>query len=122
MAVVSPKPFVWPFISEIVSVEVNDVPIEADTLSVSGDGSVYSEETQIAKAARIEEPERPQWLAKSELLANQHASSPRKDASSVYNVSGWSEGYFEVTEDGHLAVKPQGGKPATDEFPLPSRC
>jgi hypothetical protein len=95
-----------------------------EALSLSGDSCVYLEEGNIAKAARLEEPARQNWeptcaaaapaMVEFPVLSCQVDSSSwdPSDAAKLYNVSGWSEGYFEVSNDGCLAVKPQGGKSA----------
>ena len=112
----------WAFIGGVSEVNVqtsNENDCKDEALSVSGDSSVYSEDGNIAKAARLEEPTRREWAAPRVTTSPKptHAQLPTQgqgwtpaDASAVYNVHGWSEGYFEVTSDGHLAVKPQGGE------------
>lgn len=115
----------------VVNKEIREDSIETEkdeALSMSGDSSVYSEEGNIAKAARLEEPTRRNWepakpigvpaLVES-LAPGLQAGSPSwdpSDAAKLYNVSGWSEGYFSVTSDGRLAVRPQGGKHTIFEF------
>jgi hypothetical protein len=101
-----------------------------EALSISGDSSVYSEEGNIAKAARREEPTRQNWEPTIPSIAAPHTQSPSRscqvdssswnpsDAAKLYNVAGWSEGYFAVSSDGHLAVRPQGGKPTFFYFHL----
>lgn len=110
----------WAFLGGVSEVNVQaaiDNECKDEALSVSGDSSAYSEDGNIAKAARIEEPTRREWAALQVTspatpthapIANQGWTPT--DASAVYNVHGWSEGYFEVTSDGNLAVKPHGGK------------
>jgi hypothetical protein len=102
----------------------DSIEIEKDeALSTSGDNSVYFEEGNIAKAARLEEPTRQNWEPTKTNAAPALVESPapscqvdssswhHSDAAKLYNVAGWSEGYFAVSNDGRLAVKPQGGKP-----------
>jgi hypothetical protein len=100
------------------------IEIEKDeALSMSGDSSVYTEEGNIVKAARLEEPTRQNWEPTKPTIAAPLVESPSpscqvdssswvpSDAAKMYNVNGWSEGYFAVSSDGRLTVKPQGGKP-----------
>lgn len=83
-----------------------------ETLSTSsGDtSSVYSDE-QVAKAPRLEEPtSRPSPPPPPPVPPSPERVWSFADAASLYNVPGWSEGYFEVLPNGQLAVKPQGGE------------
>lgn len=130
MAISDKKPWADFLDRSLVNRQTRDsILIEKDeALSLSGDSSVYLEEGNIAKAARLEEPTRQLWEPTKFTIASPglveslppscQVDSPwnSSDAAKLYNVAGWSEGYFEVSSDGQLAVKPQGGKPTFKNF------
>lgn len=108
----------WGFLAEReadvrIPVKLRPGTGEEEALSVSGDSSLSSDDTQVAKAARLEGPERTDW----EVPAPRGAAAPEPprawgpaDAAALYNVGGWSEGYFAVTVEGTMAVRPRGGE------------
>lgn len=93
--------------------------LKDETLSTSGDSGLYSEDENIAKAARHGEPERRNWDVSSvQTQLPPGGGTPRiapprwtiDDSAALYGVPGWSEGYFEINDVGHVAVRPLGGE------------
>ena len=81
----------------------------------SEDSTLSIEECNVAKAARIEGPARPVWgghTVTSLSAAPEAGPAPwtPADADAFYNVSGWSEGYFRVGDNGLLCVSPAAGE------------
>ena len=108
----------WAFYTvppKTVNISSNQGDFKDEALSISGDSSSYSDEENIAKAARIHEPTRRNWASPEVTFPSPSFEDEEErgwstaDAAALYNVAGWSEGYFDVLSDGHLAVKPQGG-------------
>jgi len=91
--------------------------LQKETSIGSEDGDLSEDECNLFKAARIEEPAQCTW----ESVSPQQRAAPTpkaveqcwtpEDSDALYNVSGWSEGYFKIDSDGFLCVRPTGGRP-----------
>ena len=110
--------------SAAIATRIPPPPLDCEALSAASDSGLSddSKAYPLAKAARLQAPSQADsWdLAGGGGACDEDTSSARfgpppppswtpADSAALYNVAGWSDGYFGVNAEGNLAVTPLGG-------------
>lgn len=95
---------------------VKDIPSDGtiyETVSTSSDSNASEDCANISKAPRYDEPVAPSWQATSPIaLPSAELPFPTwtvNQSAKLYNLPGWSEGYYTINDQGNMCVTPRPG-------------